>query len=117
MAKKKNMGKGYEKLQELAGKAKVELGKILKIIGKEADLSSKLLRGKIDVLGLDTEIEKKYRELGKEAYNLVSDGSINEPGLKSICDEIDEMYSRIEQSKKQIDKLKQQMKKTIPVAK
>ena len=41
MAKKKTNkkpvdGKGHEKLYELAGKARVELDKILKIIGKEA---------------------------------------------------------------------------------
>lgn len=117
MAKKKDLQKGYKRLQELAGKARVELEKILKVIGKEADLSSKFLRGKIDVLGLDSEIEKKYRELGKEVYDLVSRGVITEPGLKPICDEIDKLYSKLEQNKKQIDKLKQQMKKSVPVAK
>lgn len=114
MAKKKDLQKGYERLQELAGKARVELEKILKVIGKEADLSSKFLRGKIDVLGLDNEIDKKYRELGKEAYNLVSEGKISELGLKSVCDEIDKLYSKIEQSRKQINKLKVQMKDAVP---
>lgn len=114
MAKKKEMQKGYERLQELAGKARVELDKILRIIGKEANLSSKFLRRKIDILGLDSQIEKKYIDLGKEVYNLVSNGLITEPMLKSICNEIDKLYSKIEQGKKQIDKLKVQMKDVIP---
>lgn len=104
-------GKGYEKLQELAGKARVEVEKILKIIGKEADLSSKFLKGKINILGFDNEIEKRYRELGKEVYNLIDRGTINEPSLKVICDEIDKLYGKLDQTKKQITKVKEQMKK------
>lgn len=114
MAKKKEMQKGYEKLHELAGKARVELEKILKIIGKEADLSSKFLRSKIDVLGLDSEIEKKYIELGKEAYDLVSKGEITDSKLKPITEEIEKLYNKLNQSRKQIDKLKEQMKDAVP---
>lgn len=110
MAKKKETGKGYEKLQELAGKARVELEKILKIIGKEADLSSKFLKGKINVLGLDTDIEKMYRELGKETYELISRGKIIEPGLKAIYDEINKLYVKRDRIKNEIDRFKKQIK-------
>lgn len=114
MAGKKELGKGYERLQELAGKARVELEKILNVIGKEADLSSKFLKKKINVIGLDTEIDKKYRELGKETYDLISKGTISESSLLKISDEIDKLYIRLGQTRKEIGKLKDQMKKAIP---
>lgn len=103
-----------ERLQELAVKARGELEKILKVIGKEADLSSKFLKQKINVLGLDTEVDKRYRELGKETYNLISKGRITEAGLLKISDEIDKLYIKLGQTRKEITKLKDQMKKAIP---
>lgn len=113
MAKKKEReaGKGYKKLQVLADKAKVELEKILKIVSKEADLGSRFLKEKIAVMGLDSDIEKKYIELGKEAYSLIDKGSITEPSLKAISSEIDRLYDKLEEARKQIGSLKEQMVK------
>lgn len=110
MAKKKELFKGYERLQDLAGKARTELEKILKIIGKEADLSSKFLKGKINVLGLDNDIEKMYRELGKETYELISGGKIIEPGLRTIYSEINKLYVKRDKIKNEIDRFKKQIK-------
>lgn len=101
----------HEKLRDLADKAKTELEKILKIIGKEADLSSKFMKSKVQVLGLNNDLEKKYRELGKETYNLVSENKITDSNLKKICDEIDGLYKEVDQRKEQIDDYKVQMKK------
>lgn len=102
-----------KRLQELAVKARSELEKILKVIGKEADLSSKFLKRKIDVLTLDTEIDKKYRELGKEVYNLITKGEITDPRLRKISDDIDKLYVRLGQTRKEITRLKTEMKKTV----
>lgn len=110
-AVKKELPKSYARLTELAGKARVEVEKILRIVGKEADLSSKVLKGKIDILNMDTKIDKKYREMGKETYDLVEKGKITETNLKAIAGEIDKLYNGLGQKKKQINKLKQQMKK------
>lgn len=108
------MAEKLERLQELAVKARAELEKILNVIGKEADLSSKFLKRKINILTLDTEIEKKYRELGKEAYDLISRGDITDPGLRKISDDIDKIYIRLGQTRKEISRLKEQMKKAVP---
>jgi len=111
MAKKSDSGKSYEKLQSLAVKAKTELEKMLKVIGEEANLSSKFLKGKIDILGINTEIEKKHRELGKETYNLMSQGKLTDPKLKLLASELDDLYSKVSQRRDQVDKLKDQIKK------
>lgn len=108
---KKELPESYARLKNLAGRARVEVEKILRIIGKEADLSSKVLKGRVEVLNLDTKIEKKYREMGKETYGLIEKGKITEAKLKTIALEIDKLYRVLEQKKKQISKLKQQMKK------
>lgn len=108
------MAEKYDRLQELAGKARVELEKILKVIGKEADLSSKFLKRKINVIGLDTEIDKRYRELGKETYDLIGKGTISESSLLRISDEIDKLYIKLGQTRKEISRLTDQMKKAIP---
>lgn len=108
---KKELPKSYARLTELAGKARVEVEKILKIIGREADLSSKVLKGKIDIMNLDTKIDRNYRELGKETYNLIEKGRITDTRLKSITLDINKMYRNLDQKRKQINKLKHQMKK------
>lgn len=108
---KKELPKSYARLKDLASKARVEVEKILRIIGKEADLSSKVLKGRVDVLNLDTKIEKKYREMGKETYTLIEEEKITDTKLKSIAVEIDKLYRALEQKKKQINRLKQDMKK------
>ena len=110
---KKELPKSYARLKDLAGKARLEVEKILKIIGKEADLSSKVLKGRVDILNLDTKIGKKYREMGKETYSLIEKEKITDFKLKSIAVEIDKLYRTLEQKKKQINKLKQQMKKVV----
>lgn len=102
-----------ERLQELAVKARAELEKILKVIGKEADLSSKFLKRKINVLGLDTEIDKKYKELGKVTYDLISKGDITDPELRKISDDIDKLYIKLGQTKKEISRLREQMRKAV----
>jgi hypothetical protein len=112
MAVKKEKGEGSERLQSLAKKARTELEKMLKIIGEEASLSSRFIKGKIDILGINTEIEKKYKDLGKESYNLISSGKITEPGLKAISSEIDLLYNKANKRKEEIEKLKTQIKKT-----
>ena len=114
MEEKKEVQKRYEKLFDVATKARSELEKILKIIGKETDLSSKFLKSKIEALGVNTEIEKKYLQLGKESYSLVVDGKITEKGLKKIADEIDGLYSKLAASKKDMTLLKAEMKKAMP---
>lgn len=110
-AVKKELPKSYAKLTELAAKARVEVERILKIIGKEADLSSKVLKGRVDILNIDTRIDKQYRELGKESYNLVEKGKVDNSELKSIVSEINELYKLVDKKKKQVDKLKQEMRK------
>jgi hypothetical protein len=117
MAKKNDSGKSYELLQSFASKAKIELEKMLKVIGEEANLSSQFLKGKIDILGINTEIEKKYRELGKEAYLLISEGKLNDSKLKAVALELDQLYSKVDQRRKNIDKLKDQIKKSSPLTK
>lgn len=106
----KEVPKSYERLQELANKAKVEVGKILKIIGKEADLSSKLLKGKLDIHGIDSKVEKKYIQLGKEAYNLVEEGKIDNGVLVAIVEEINKFNDDSQQKHEEIKDLKQKMK-------
>jgi len=108
--KKKESSKGIEKLHELAGKARVELEKILSIIGKEADLSSKFVKGKMDVMSLDANIEHKYIELGKEVYNLIARGEITDPRLKVIGEELNTLYRKVEEKKKELGELKSAMK-------
>jgi len=118
MARKKKAEKvmsqtTYEKLQELASKARVEVEKILKIVGKEAGLGSKVLKGRIDILNLDTKIDNKYRELGKETYNLIQKGVISDSKLKSIVDEINGYYDALGEKRGQVGELQQEMKKAV----
>lgn len=108
---KKELPKSYDRLKELAVKTRIEVEKILKIIGREADLSSKVLKGRIVVLNLDTKIEKKYVEMGKETYSLIEKGKIPDTKLKSIAVEIDKLYRTLGQKRKDIDKLKKEMKR------
>ena len=70
---------------------------VLKKIISQQNLSSKFLKGKIDILGFNTEIEKKYRELGKETYNLMSQGKLMDPKLKLLASELDDLYSKVHQ--------------------
>jgi len=112
-AVKKELPKRYAKFTELAAKTKVELERILKIIGEETDLGSKVLKNKIGILGLDTKIDKQYRYLGKEVYRMVEDGKIKNQKLKDIVSKIKALYKNVVQQKKQIKKLKQQMKKAV----
>lgn len=108
---KKNASKNYERLHELAGKTRLELEKLLRVIGKEANLSSQFVKGKLDIISINSELEKKYREVGKETYNLIADKKIKEPGLKDICLEIDELYKKLDEHKKNLERLKEQMKR------
>ena len=109
----KELPKSYERLQEFAHKARVEVERILKIVGKEADLSSQLLKRKVDIYGLDSKVEKKYIDLGKEAYNLVDKGKITHAKLKGIVRDIDNLYDLIDKSKEEVDKLKKQIKDAV----
>ena len=109
--KEKSTSNNYERLHELAGKTKLELEKLLRVIGKEANLSSQFVKGKMDIISINTELGKLYRELGKEAYNLIIDGKIKEPGLNSIRLKVDELYKKLDENKQNLEKLKGQMKK------
>ncbi len=109
----KDLPRRYERLQEFAQKARLEVERILKIVLKEGDLSSKLLKRKMDLIGLDTKVEKKYMELGKETYNLIEAGKISESKLVTLVKEIDKLYDSIEKNKKDVDGLKKLIKKTV----
>jgi len=105
--------KAYEKLQELSTKARVELEKLVKLVTKEADFGSKLVREKFDILNLNVKIDKKYRQLGKEVYDLVNKGEITAPTLVKIVEEINKLYKSVDKKKKEVDKLKKSMKKEV----
>lgn len=105
--------KAYEKLQELATKARVELEKLVKLVTKEADFGSKLVKEKFDILNLNVKIDKKYRQLGKEVYDLVNKGEITNSTLVRIVKEIDKLYKNVDKKKKEVDKLKRLMKKEV----
>ncbi len=109
--KEKSTSNNYERLHELAGKTKLELEKLLRVIGKEANLSSQFVKGKLDIISINTELERSYRELGKEVYNLIIDGKIKEPGLNSIRLKVDKLYKKLDENKQNLEKLKGQMKK------
>lgn len=111
MTEKSENQNRYARLTELAGKARSEVEKILKIISKEADLGSKMLKSKLDIINLDSQIDKKYRELGKETYNLIGKGEIKNAGLKLLADELNAFYNTIAEKKTQVTQLGVEMKK------
>lgn len=105
--------KKYERLQELATKAREEMEKLVKLVTKEADLGSKFVKDKIDVLNFNVQIDRKYRDIGKEVYNLVHKGEIDNQNLKDVIVEIDGLYDRIETLKNNLKDTTTKMKDEV----
>jgi hypothetical protein len=103
---KKSLIKNLEDAQERLAEFKKRTTTLAKKAKEEAGKTAKISRLRLEIIPLAQRRDRKLKDLGAKAYQLIKREKISKKGLKSLTEEIRNLEAKIRRKEKEIKELR-----------
>ena len=103
---KESLIKDLEEAKKRLAEFKVRATALAKRAKEEAGKTARISRLRLEIIPLVQKRDRKLKELGRKAYQLVKSGKIFEKSLKSLSEEVKDLETKIRKKEKEIKQLR-----------
>lgn len=73
---------------------------------KEALRAARIGKLRLDIIGIDRKKDEKLEEMGLKAHGLLSKGEIQDPELKELSKQVEELLAQLKRNEAEIEKIR-----------